>query len=384
MGNTENPPDGDSGHQIEADESESPSEADSGHRTEGSGDDLPSGDSNRYRARTQAGRWLFGDRVGLALFLGALCFGMLTWRAGLFISDNITLVRTLDALSEERLWIERADGDHARPPGTEVLDGRVYGRNYGQLVGSLPALWLLQVVDAVADLRVSLVAGWHLVVLGFGVVISDLMGYRRAGILAVAPLVVLSFVFKLLLATRINEPNLALFALQTTGFLTTGFCAVVLYRLLALQGERRVVALAGAAGVVAIPVGFWATIPKRHSISVLAVLTVLYLFGVSRRSGGTGRELPLARAGAYAVVGLLTRVHAAEGLFVFAALVGVNLPTAPRNDRRSLAAVGAVFAVSLLPMLVTNTLVTGEALRPPRGVRDRRGHACEHGLRERR
>ncbi len=61
-------------------------------------------------------------------------------------------------------------------------------------------------------------------------------------------------------------------------------------------------------------------------------------------------------------------MHAAEGLFVFAALVAVDLPTAPRNDRRSLAVVGAVFAVSLLPMLVTNALVTGEMLRPPRGV----------------
>ena len=334
-------------------------------------------DSDRYRAHTRVGRWLFGDRVGLALFLGALCFGVLTWRASLFISDNITLVRTFEALSEGRLWIERAGDGYTKTPGVEVVDGRAYGRNYGQLVGSLPALWLLRVVDAVADLRVALVAGWHLAVLGFGVVVSDLTGHRRTGTLAVAPLVVLSFVLNLLLATRIEEPDLAAFALQTTGLLATALCAVVLYRLLALQGGRRVATLAGAASVVALPVGFWATIPKRHSFSVLAVLTVLYLFGVSRRSGGAGSELPLARAGgnlplaragAYATVGLLTWVHAAEGLFVFAALVAVDLPTAPRNDRRSLAVVGTVFAISLLPMLVTNALVTGEMLRPPRGV----------------
>jgi hypothetical protein len=313
--------------------------------------------------------------VGLALFLGALCFGMLTWRASLFISDNITLVRTFDALSEGRLWIERAEGSYLSSPGTNVRDGRVYGRNYGQLVGSLPALWLLQIVDAVADLRVALIAGWHLAVLGFGVVVSDLTGHRQTGTLAVAPLVVLSFALNLLLATRIGDPDLAAFALQTTGLLATAFGAVVLYRLLALQGSRRVATLAGAASVVVLPVGFWAAIPKRHTFSVLAVLTVLYLFGVSRRSGEAGTELPdvggdlpLARAGAYAAVGLLTWVHAAEGLFVFAALVAVDLPTAPRNNWRSLAVVGAVFAVSLLPMLVTNALVTGEALRPPRGM----------------
>jgi hypothetical protein len=357
------------GHQTDADNPGSQSdERSDGFRSE---DD----DSDRYRAHTWVGRWLFGDRVGLALFLGALCFGMLTWRASLFISDNITLVRTFDALSEGRLWIERAEGSYLNSPGTNVRDGRVYGRNYGQLVGSLPALWLLQIVDAVADLRVALIAGWHLAVLGFGAVVSDLTGHRLTGMLAVVPLVVFSFVLNLLLATRIEDPNLAAFALQTTALLATAFGAVVLYRLLALQGGRRVATLAGATSVAVLPVGFWAAIPKRHVFSVLAVLTVLYLFGVSRRSGGAGGKLsgaggklPLARAGAYAAVGLLTWVHAAEGLFVFAALVAVDLPTAPQNNWRSLAVVGAVFAVSLLPMLVTNALVTGEALRPPRGI----------------
>jgi len=332
------------------------------------GDSPSSRGGDRYRAHTRVGRWLFGDRVGLALFFGALCFGVLTWRASLFISDNVTLVRAFEALSEGRLWIERAEGSYLDSPGTEVVDGRVYGRNYGQLVGSLPALWLLQLVDAVADLRVALIAGWHLAVLGFGVVVSDLTGHRQTGTLAVVPLVVLSFALNLLLATRIEDPDLAAFALQITALLATAFGAVVLYRLLALQGGRRVATLAGAASVAVLPVGFWAAVPKRHVFSVLAVLTVLYLFGVSRRSDGTEGRLPLARAGAYATVGLLTWVHAAEGLFVFAALVAVDLPTAPRNDRQSLAVVGTVFAVSLLPMLVTNTLVTGEALRPPRGI----------------
>ena len=370
------------GHQTDADKPSQSDERSDGSRSE---DD----DSDRYRAHTRVGRWLFGDRVGLALFLGALCFGMLTWRASLFISDNITLVRTFDALSEGRLWIERAEGSYLSSPGTNVRDGRVYGRNYGQLVGSLPALWLLQIVDAVADLRVALIAGWHLAVLGFGVVVSDLTGHRQTGTLAVAPLVVLSFALNLLLATRIGDPDLAAFALQTTGLLATAFGAVVLYRLLALQGSRRVATLAGAASVVVLPVGFWAAIPKRHTFSVLAVLTVLYLFGVSRRSGEAGTELPevdgdhptvggcpttvggerpIARAGGSAAVGLVSWVHAAGGLFVFAALGAVDLPTAPRNNWRSLAVVGAVFAVSLLPMLVTNALVTGEALRPPRGM----------------
>jgi hypothetical protein len=325
---------------------------------------------DRYRPCTRPGRWLFGDRVGLALFLGALCFGVLTWRAGVFITDNVTLARTLDALGEGRLWVERAEGNHLSTPGAEVRDGRVYGRNYGQLVASLPALFALRLLDAVADLRVSLVAAWHIAGLAFAVVVSDLLGHRRAGTLAAAPLVLASFLLNLVLATRLGEPDLPLLALQATVLVVTALGATVLYRLLVMQGTRRVAVLAGGASVLALPVGFWAAVPKRHGFTVLGVLTVLYLFAASRQSGGRTApvvgKVPLARAGAYAVVGLLTWVHAAEGLFVFAVLVAVDVPTAPRNDRRALLTVGLVFGLSMLPTLVTNLLVTGEFARPPR------------------
>ena len=348
-------------------------ESSEGHDTGSKDADRSGGSSGnadavgRRDARTRAGRWLFGDRVGLALFLGALCFGVLTWRAGIFINDSGALVQTLDALAEGRFFIEEVRGDYVYPPGTNERDGLVYGRNYGQLVASLPALFVLRLLDAVADLRVSLVAAWHLAGLALAVVVGDLLGHRRTGTLVAAPLVLGSFLLNLVLATRLGEPDLPLLALQVTALVVTALGATVLYRLLAMQGSRRVAVLAGAASVLALPVGFWAAIPKRHVFTVLAVLTVLYLFAVSRRRVGRTipgvGELPLARAGAYAVVGLLTWIHAAEGLFVFVVLVAVDVPTAPRNDRRTLAAVGVVFGLSMLPTLVTNLLVTGELAR---------------------
>ncbi len=327
--------------------------------------------AGRYQTRTRVGRWLFGDRIGLALFLAAVCFAALTWRAGLFITDNETLSRTLEAVSEGRLWIETVgEGPAFGAPGAEVRDGRVYGRNYGQVVASLPALWLLQGLDAVADLRMGLVAGWHLAVLAFGVVASGLLGGRRVGTLVTAPFVLGSFVLNIALMTQFREPELSLLALQVTAVVAAGFGAVVVYRVLAVQGDRRVATVAGGATVIVLPVGFWAVVPKRHVFTVLAVMTVLFLFAVSRRSAGrvlpvVGR-VPLARAGAYATVGLLSWVHAAEGLFVLLVLVAVDLPTAPHNDPRALATVGAAFAVSVIPTLVTNLLVTGEMARPPR------------------
>jgi hypothetical protein len=315
--------------------------------------------------------WLFGDRVGLALFLTVLCFGALTWRAGLFLTDNVTLARTLEALTEGRFWVERAEGEFLQSPGAEVRDGRVYGRNYGQLVVSLPALALLRAIDIVANLRVALVAGWHLAVLALVSIIGTALDRRRLAVAAGGPLVLGSFVLNLSLATQLPEPDIALMALQVTTLATTGLVAVLFYRLLAIETSRRLAAAAGAASVVVLPVGFWATIPKRHVFSVLACVAVLFLFARSRQAErrpvpGVGR-VPVFRAGAYAVVGFLTWIHAAEGLFVFLALAAVDLPTA-ENDRRGLAFVGGVFVLSMLPVLVTNLLVAGSPVEPPRTV----------------
>ena len=45
-------------------------------------------------------RWLFGDRYGLALWLGlALAFG-LTWRIGFFIQDSYATANALVALAD--------------------------------------------------------------------------------------------------------------------------------------------------------------------------------------------------------------------------------------------------------------------------------------------
>ncbi|MFC7195667.1 hypothetical protein ACFQL4_15270 [Halosimplex aquaticum] len=72
------------------------------------------------------------------------------------------------------------------------------------------------------------------------------------------------------------------------------------------------------------------------------------------------------RALAYAFVGLLTWIHAGEGFVVFLALVLVDVPTAPSNDSRALVIIGATFFVSMLPFFLTNTLISGDPVRPPR------------------
>jgi hypothetical protein len=313
-------------------------------------------DTGRWRARAVRVRDLvFGDRVGLAVFLGVVCFAGLYWRADVFITDNLTLIETLSAMSEGRLWVEPATGNYFDAPGTVVQDGLVYGRNYGQLALALPFLWLLQGITAVANLHLALTALWHLALLGFILVVGRVYGRERLARLGGAAAVGGSFLVNLALLRQFLDPSLPLIALQISTLLAAGLGAVLLYRLLAWQHNRRLGVLAGAAVVVASPVGFWATIPKRHVLVATLCLAVLYLFARSREPSGRSwpvvGAVPERRALMYACIALITWVHAAEGLFVFLAVAAFDLPTAPANDRRTLAFVGAVFGLAMVPLL---------------------------------
>lgn len=339
----------------------------SGHRTK------------RERARgliDGIGRRVFGDRLGLVVFLATLCFVTLTWRTGVFINDNFTLVRGLNALSHGRIWLDTAGPDSFVAPGTNVRDGYVYGRNYGQLLLSLPALWVLGTLDAVVNLHVALVAGWHLLVLALAVQVSRITDYSRVCLYAGSGLAVVSFLANAVLVRTFTDVSLSLLALQSTAAVAAGLVAVFTYRLLRRRHGRALGLYAGVGVAVATPIGLWATIPKRHVFSALVLVAVLYAFARSRDPDavptirGVG-PVPLYRAGAYALIGLFTTVHAAEALFAFFALVVVDIPTAPSNDRRSLGTVIGVFALSLIPLLILNNLVTGEMLRPPRAMGDR-------------
>ncbi|WP_159904769.1 hypothetical protein [Salinirussus salinus] len=315
---------------------------------------------------------VFGDRVGLAVFLGVVCFAGLYWRADVFITDNLTLIETLSAMSEGQLWVEPATGNYFDAPGTVVQDGLVYGRNYGQLALSLPVLWLLQGVTAVANLHLALTALWHLALLGLILVLGRVYGRERLARLGGAAVVGVSFLVNLTLLRQFLDPSLPLIALQISTLLAAGLGTVLLYRLLAWQHNRRLGVLAGAAVVVVSPVGFWATIPKRHVLVATLCVAVLYLFARSREPSGRSWPLvgavPERRALMYACIALITWVHAAEGLFVFLAVAAFDLPTAPANDRRTLAFLGVVFGLAMVPFFVTNLLVAGSPVEPPRGL----------------
>jgi len=294
---------------------------------------------------------LFGDRLGVTVFLGSLAFLALYWRVGVFITDNWTVANTMVAVADGHLHVDRiVYGPGPNTPGMHLVDGRLYGRNYGHVVAALPFVWLLQGLAWVADLRVAVAGLWSLLLLGFAVNLGSLVALG-------------AFVANVALATPLPERWIHLLALQSSTLVATAFLGVVLYRLGTRVYDRRVGLFAGGTAVLATSLGFWASIPKRHVVTALLLALVLYSFYRSREEIATETRY---RALAYVWVGLLAWVHAPEALAAFVALVVVDVPTARTNDARTLSVVGGAFLLSLAPFFLTNQLIAGNPVEPPR------------------
>jgi len=320
------------------------------------------------RARSVLVRALVGDRLGLVCFLGTLLAVGLTWRIGVFINDNYTLANALVALADGSLVVDEAAYGSLEAPGMQVSDGQPYGRNYGQVAVAVPLLVALRAAAAVADPGLLFAAGWSLLLLAFAVQVGRLTGREPGWATAGAVAALAAFAAHAALAEPIPRRLLALAALQLGSVLATALVATTAYRLLARMHDRRVGVAAAVVTVLATPVGFWATIPKRHVTVTALVFGVVYAFYRSRAGDGDDALLSPTgfRALAYALVGLYTWVHAGEAFAVFLALAAVDLPTAPANDRRTLAVVAVAFAASLVPFVLTNVAISGDPLRPPR------------------
>lgn len=343
--------------------------------TDGSPAGAPRWGSGAWRwARTRPrrlGRALFGDRRGLVVFLACLCFFGLYWRAGQFITDTSTITEALAAVMDGRLWLDRAGENSFFAPGAVRSDGLVYGRNYAQVFLSVPLLVAVEAVDRVADLRVALAALWHLALLGLFVQLGRLYGARTLANAGGSAVVLVSFLSNVALAKQFLSPSRELVALQLGTLLAAALLGVVLYRLVGQFHDDRTAVVAGLATGIVLPVGFWASVPKRHALSALLLVGILYAFARSRTERHDATlpvfgPVPAFRATAYALVGILAWLHAAEAIFAFVPLVLVDLPTAPSNDRRTLAVVTGALVLSMVPFFLTNVAISGNPIRPPR------------------
>ncbi|WP_237560486.1 hypothetical protein [Halapricum salinum] len=337
---------------------------DSGRRLSarlGGFDRFLSGRTRAARRRLVAA--LFGDRIGLTLFLGVVLALSLCWRVGFFIADTYAIANTVVNVAEGHFDIQRIEYSLTlgSQPGLYRNGSQVFGRNYAVAILSLPFYWILEGASALVELRLVLAAGWSVLAAAFAAQLGRVLANRRVAFWGTL-FALGMFVCNVWLARPLDPHWTALLALQVSTLLAAGVVAVAVYRLLGEFHDRRVGLAAGLLSTLALPIAFWATIPKRHVVSAALITIVVCAFALSRHP----ERSSLVRASAYAAVAVLAWLHAAEALVVFVVLAPVDLATAPRNDRRTLSVVAAVFALSLVPFVVTNLAVTGSPFETPR------------------
>jgi uncharacterized membrane protein YgcG len=266
-----------------------------------------------------------------------------------------------------------------------VVDGRLYARNYGQIVAALPVYYGLEILVAITRLELLLAGGWSLLFLGACRQVGVVLDRRRAFTLAGSVLAVGTFGAGVSLARPLDPDLTGIVALQALSVLSIAVLALALYRLCALVGDgsRRLGVVAGLGAVLVTPLWFWAAVPKRHVIVAAAVATLMFWFATSRSSGervgiplagrigggarfGRVEKALVLRTMAYTLVALVVWVHAFEGVILLAALAVADLATVSTTARRALLAVVVGLSVGLAPFLVTNIGVSGNPAEPPR------------------
>jgi len=308
----------------------------------------------------------FGDRVGYTLFLGSLAFLVCTWRIGVFINDTNTVLNTLVAVERGHLYLETAHYGGLDAPGTHVVDGMVYGRNYGQVFLALPFLVALRAISSIVYPPIAIAAGWSLLLLALSRALGTRFGYPRTAAASGSLVAVLTFGAGVLTASPLATDRFPVVALQASTVVMTAFATVVVYRLASARTTRRAGVAAAVAYVVVLPTGFWASIPKRHALTTGLLLVSLYLLHRARETAHTGNDSLRYRAGAYVPVGMTTWVHAPEGFLLLTAVGAADLLTARSNAPRELVAVAGVLFLSLVPFFLTNYFIAGNPIQPPR------------------
>lgn len=322
------------------------------------------GDDTR-RSRLAAA--VFGDRVGLAAFLAALLlfcgFWIVAWR----INDSLTLMNALAGMWDGHLHIgEVKYGSQINTPGTVEVGDRIFGRNYGILTLSLLPLALIEALAVFADLRIALAGLFSLGVLALALVVGRIVDRERSASWVGSAAALILFVGNVAFATDLDPSSTELYALQVTHLIVAAFVVVLAYRVLATIHGRRTGLFGAALVALATPVGLWATVPKRHVFTAAIVLLLAFaLYRCRVREAEEPGSGVRYRAGSYAAIGLYAWAHAPEALVLLIVFAVVDLPTA-RNDLRSLATIAVAMGIATIPFLVTNYLLSGSPVKPPR------------------
>jgi hypothetical protein len=290
----------------------------------------------------------------------------LYWQAEVFINDNATLVNALLNVSQGRLHFVSFYGDvEASFPGTTVIDGRLYGRNYGVIFAALPVLWVVSFGQQIVGLQMVAVGFWVVALFGFSSQIGRILSRYHEALLGWGIVSVIVIGANAAFAPELDPMFRYVTALQMLTIITTAFVGLFTYRWISHAQSRAAGIWGGSLIVLGTGIGFWGWIPKRHVFSALLVTVAFFAFYLSRETDPVRKRLAY-RCLPYVSIGLLAWIHAAEAALLLTVLVPVDLATAKSNKPTDLAVIATGFTISLIPFFVTNFLITGDPLTPPR------------------
>jgi hypothetical protein len=310
-------------------------------------------------------RFEFLSRTELLLFFCSLLFAGIYWRFGVLISDTFTVANTLLAVSEGHLFLDTLQYGGDVSPGMSYSEGKLYGRNYGMAFLATPILWMIEFASGILDLRIMLVGLWCTMFMWAIALIGERLGLKHYLIMGGVIAAIFLFIVNMMYATEIVNKKFPIIALQILSLSCFSITTVLIQRIVRRLHGEFLGTLAGFAAIVAIPLSYWATIPKRHAVVAMFLILGLYLFG--RSFDATGVRGPWwYRASAYGSVGFTAWVHPGEALFALAGLGLVDITV--RQDAfqfKELILVGLVLIAALSPFFVTNTVASGDPLSPP-------------------
>ncbi|MEZ3115659.1 hypothetical protein RYH80_06985 [Halobaculum sp. MBLA0147] len=319
---------------------------------------------------------LFSDDLGLLVFLTSVLFFTLVLRLSVSINDSYAVSNTLLAVSDGTVFLTDfvLGPESGAQPGISRTETRLVGRNYGQVFLTLPVYLLLSGLSLVFELHAVLLGMWALLLYATLIVAARYTGVGSApkvGILTIGVLVA-----NVAVATPVSERLTSYISLQLTTMIAAGFIGVVLYKLFRRELGDRTAAMVGLLGTIGTPIGFFSTIPKRHTFSALFLLLAMFTL---YRSGVVENDhrRHVYKMCAYATVGAMTWIHAPEG-FILLISVGIADLTTPGSLRpKDIAFSATGLCLSLVPFFLTNTLISGNPLQPPRLLEGYKGEGLE-------
>ncbi len=292
-------------------------------------------------------------RMHLIVFFSSLFILIGFSGTRLFLSDEGVILDQFYNLMQGSLAIKIVKIDTLK--GVFIFSGdNLYGRfSYSLLILSLPAYYLLKIIDTIYGAHLFMLQLWALSG-GIAVYLTGMSRKSRlsgtAGIISYLILITINlYFFKPISFPKWGE----LLAVEFTNILITAFIILVVYLLFNKIFGNKIAIFSSFFILLATPVSFYALTLKHHSLAVLLTMLTFY-FSYMHYEKKDNRFIYYA----YIAAGLCVWTRIFEGAVLMISLLITDIFLFRRNARYIFSII-AIILISLLPFFAFNSLILG-------------------------